>query len=257
MKDGIVARPHVDDAEVGVGVEAFGELFPLVKHVALEGIANLIPREHFLLVDEVAAGAAFEGVEVDEGFVRDHAGKGEADAGELGVIVVAAVEVLVILDGEDLLEENEAVEDGGLESTGDGDDGADTVGVAGREGEGAETADGGSGNSVELLDTEVIEKGEVGVDEIGDVEVGKAGAMGLVGFRVDTGGAGGAVAAAEVVGTDDEEAVGVDCFAGADHVVPPAVVKFLGPVVGAIWRAGMMSGNVVGAGEGMEEEDGV
>lgn len=93
-----------------------------MEHVALEGVANLIPRKHFIFVDELAAGAALEGIEVDEGFVRDHARKGEADAGVFGVVVVAAVEVLVVFDGEDLLEEDEAIEDGGFEATGDGDD---------------------------------------------------------------------------------------------------------------------------------------
>lgn len=114
LEDGVVARPHVDDTEVGVGVEALGEFFPLVEHVALEGVANLEPGEHFLFFDELLAGAALEGVKMDEGLVRDHAGKGEADAGELGVVVVAAVEVLVVLDSEDLLEEDEAVENGGF-----------------------------------------------------------------------------------------------------------------------------------------------
>ncbi len=228
-----------------------------MEHVALEGVADLIPGEHFLFVDELAAGAAFEGVEVDKGLVRDHARKGKSDAGILGVVVIAAVEMLVILDGEDLLEENEAVEDGGLKTTGDGDDLADAVGMPGREGEGAESADRGTDGGVEFFDAEVVEEREMGVDNVGDIEMGEGGAEGLAGFGVDAGRAGGAVAAAEVVGADDKEAVGVDGFAGSHHFVPPSVVELLGPVVAAFGRGRVVSGDVVGAGEGVEEKDGI
>lgn len=199
MEHGVEAGPHVDDAEVGVGVEALGEFFPLVEHVALEGVADLIPGEHFFFVNEVTPGTALEGVEVDEGFVRDHAGQGEADAGISGIVVVTTVEVLVVFNGEDLLEEDEAVEDGGFETAGDGDDLGDAVGVAGGEGEGAEAADGGTDDGVEFCDAEVIEEWELGVDEIGDVEMGEGRAEGLTRFRIDGSGAGGTVAAAEVV----------------------------------------------------------
>lgn len=82
--------PEVDDAEVGVGVEACDEFFPLVEHVALDLIADLEPREGAVGGDDVFAGAAFDGVEMDEGFVGDHASEGESVEGRLAVVVVAA-----------------------------------------------------------------------------------------------------------------------------------------------------------------------
>ena len=93
-----------------------------MEHVALEGVADLEPGEHFFFLHKIATSAALEGVEVDEGLVRDHAREGEADAGIFAVVVVAAFEVAVVFDGENLLEENEAIENGGFESTRNGDD---------------------------------------------------------------------------------------------------------------------------------------
>lgn len=189
MDDGVVARPHVDDAEVGVGVEALGELFTLMEHVALEGVADLEPGEHFFFFDEFFASAFLEGVEMDEGFVRDHAGQGEADSGVFVFVVVAAVEVFVVFNGEDLLEEDKAVEDGCFETSGDGDDTGDTLGMAGGERDGEEPADRGADGGVELIDAEMIEKGDLSLNEIRDIEVREGGAEGLAGFGIDTGGA--------------------------------------------------------------------
>jgi hypothetical protein len=82
-------------------------------------------------VDEVAARATLKGIEMDKSFVRYHARKGEADAWVFGVVIVSAVKVLVVLNGEDLLEENEAIEDGCSEAAGDGNDSVNFIGVAG------------------------------------------------------------------------------------------------------------------------------
>ena len=245
LDDGIVAGPHVDNTEVGVGVETLGELLSLMKHVALEGVADLEPGEHFFFFDELLASAALEGVEVDEGFVRDHAGQGEADAGIFAFVVIATVEVFVVLDSEDLLKENETIKDGCFKSGGNGDDAGHAFGMTGCEGQGEEATDGRTDGRMELLDAEVIEKGDLNVDKVGCIQVGEAGAEGFASFGIDAGRAGRAVTAAKVVGTDHKEAISINRFAGSDHFIPPAIVEFLSPKVTALGRLGMLSGEVV------------
>ena len=185
MKHGIIARPHIDDAEIGVGIEALGEFLPLMEHVALESVTDLIPGEHFFFVHKVPARAALEGVEMYEGFVRDHAGQREPDAGGFRIIVIAAVEVLVVFDSKDLLEENESVKNSGFEAAGDGDDAVNFVWVTCRESQGAESADRRSNNRVEFADFEVIEQRKLRVDKIGNVKMRECGTEGFTGFKVD------------------------------------------------------------------------
>ena len=72
MFDGVEPGPHFADPEIGVGVEAGGEFFPLMQHVAFDLVVDFIPLEPVLRLDDVATGASFDGVEVDEGFVADH-----------------------------------------------------------------------------------------------------------------------------------------------------------------------------------------
>lgn len=208
-------------------------------------------------MDDVGAGAAFDGIEVDEGLVGDHPGEGEAVLGGGAVIEVAAVEVGVVFDGEDLFEEGEAGEDGGAGAAGDGDDDFDALGVEGGEVDGEQTTDGGADDGVELGDAEVVDESELGIDDIASADGGERGAVGFGGSGVDGGRAGGAVAAAEVVGAEDEVFVGVEDLAGADEEIPPAALAVFGPAVAGVGDGGGDAGGVLGAGERVEEQDGV
>ena len=80
----------------------------------------------------------------------------------------------------------------------------------------------------------------MGIDDIGDVEVGEGRTEGLAGFGIGRGWSRGTVATTEVIGTNDEEAVGVDGLARPDHVGPPAFVKFFSPEL-AVGRGIRMS----------------
>ena len=72
-------------------------------------------------------------------------------------------------------------------------------------------------------------------------------AVGLAGLRIDRGRAGRAQAAADHVGADDEEAVGVDDLARADQHIPPA--RLAGHRIGI--------GDMLVAGQRMADKDGV
>lgn len=110
---------------------------------------------------------------------------------------------------------------------------------------------------MKFCNAEVVEEAGVGFDEIGDGEAGESGAVVFSGARIVGRGAGGAVAAAEVVGADDEIFVGVDHFAGADEVFPPAVVEFFSPALADGGDFRIVARDVMSAGKSVENEDDV
>ena len=164
---GIEARPEIDDAQIGVGIEALHEFFPLMEHVALELVAHLVPCEHIVGLDDIFAGAAFERIEVDESFVRNHAGQREAVGRRVAFVVIAAVEVRVVFDREDLFEKDQAVEYRGFETRCDGDYIADALGQARGECERDKAADRWADDRVQGIDAKVVEHKREGVDLIG------------------------------------------------------------------------------------------
>ena len=237
------------DVEVRVCVEAVDEALALMAQVALDleldvervGVAGGG-------VFFAAAEFAVHGRVGDVGDVGHHAGDGEADAraGVLGV--VAAVPGGVLHDGlaADLVEGDGlgAFAAGG----GHGEDAAGEVGEVGGEAQREHAAHGAADDGVEFRDAEVVEEEFLRAHHVADGDEGKLDPVGAAGFGVEGGRAGGALAAAEDVGADDEEAAGVDGLAGADEVVPPAGF-FVGRRVPA--------GGVVVAAEGVADEDGV
>lgn len=250
-------QPHVGDAKVGVGIEAFDEFFALMKHVAFDVIADAIPGELVVGLDEIGTGAAFDGVEVHEGLVTDHAGEGQPVFGGGAVIVIATVEMGVVLDGEHLLKQSEAGEHGGAGTSGDGDDDFDSVRVEGGEVDGEQTAHGRTNDSVEAVDTELIQHFELGAHHVVGGDGRKAGAVGFAGAWIDGSRAGGAVAAAEVVGAENEILIGIENFAGADVEVPPAALAVFRPAVSSVGFVGDDARRVLAAGKGVEEQDGI
>ena len=67
------------------------------------------------------------------------------------LVIISSVEVGVVLDGEDLLEEKEAIEDGVLIGRGDGDHFGDSLWKEIGEGQGAEPTNGGPDDCVKAL----------------------------------------------------------------------------------------------------------
>ena len=93
------------------------------------------------------------------------------------------------------------------------------------------TAQAAADNGRPFLNAEVIGKHGLGLHPVFDGYDRKIRAVFVAGFRIFRQRAGAAVATAQVVQTDNEKAFGIDGFAGADHIVPPAGVFILRTVL--------------------------
>ena len=102
----------------------------------------------------------------------------------------------------------------------------------------------------QLLDAEMIDQHRLRPHHVADGDHRQVERVGLAGRRVGRGRTGRAEAAADDVGADDEEAVGVDDLARADQHLPPAGLAGDGIGVGDMLVAGQCMADQHGVGLG-------
>ncbi len=256
----VEAVDRAGDVEIGVGVEPVDEALPLVAQVALdleldvEGGGGGRSRLRTGApgtgggADLAAAEFAVHGRVGEVGDVGHHAGDGEAHARAAAGRVVALVPARVLEDGlaADLVEGDglRALAGGG----GHGEDLVAEIRILDGPLERLHAPHGAAEGAEQAFDAEVVEQALLRAHHVADGDGGERDPVGAAGGGIGGEGAGGALAAAEHVGADDEVVVGVHGLAGADEVVPPAGLAVVERVD---------AGAVVVAGEGVADEDGV
>jgi len=150
-----------------------------------------------------------------------------------------------------------ASQNGGLQAAGNRNDGAHAFRVASGKVEGENAAERCANHGVQFSDAEVVEQGDLGVDNVAEADVRKLSAERFAGFWIDGGGAGRAVTSSEIVGADDEEAVGIHGFSRADKVVPPASLAGGIPATSNGWNLGVEPGEVLRTGQRVEDQNGI
>ena len=179
--------------------------------------------------------------------MADHPRQGQADGRAVRpVVVLAAVEMRVAQDGvaaDDIERQRLAGQPGRGRQR---DHPAHAVRVAGGPGQRLVPAQRAADDRQQLADAQRVQQPALHLHHVADGDGGKIAAVGLAGGGVDAAGAGGAAATAQQIGADDEEAVGVDRLARADHDVPPAGIVLL-----------VVPGDVRIPAEGVADQDGV
>ena len=183
--------------------------------------------------------------------MRELARLREARDGRAAVgVVVAAAPVGVVDDGRAADDVERERLRGEARAGGDADHALDHFRVAHGKRQRLHAAEASAHDGVDAPDAELPQEERVDLHDVADGHVGEPRAVGAAAVGgVRRRRAGRALAAAEDVGADDVEAVGVDAAPGADHVVPPAG--------GALHVVGRVSGGVRVAGEGVADEDDV
>lgn len=133
------------------------------------------------------------------------------------------MEIRVKLNGQDLFKQGQAVFNGSPVAGADGDEAPDPFRKLAREAEGDQAAHGGA-HKMNAFYAQAVQQKGLETCLVCGLHMREAGAVGLAVRRAGGSGACGAVAASQVIGADDAEAVCVQRFAGADDAVPPALV---------------------------------
>ena len=236
------------DVEIAVGIEAVDERRALVAQIALDLEVGIEREALGRQVLQGAAELALQRLFGEVGDMRGHARHGQSVARLVAEFQVAPLRpVGVGHDGlpADLVERD--VLRGMPRRGGDRHGGRHPFGVTGRPRQHLHAAHGAADDAEELVDAEMIDQRHLRLHHVADGDDGKIQAPGFAGLGIDAGRSRRAHAAAEHVGADDKEAVGVDGLARSHHRLPPA----------GLAGNGMWARDVLVAGQGMRDENGI
>ena len=92
------------------------------------------------------------------------------------------------------------------------------------------TAERAANDCQQMVDAQLIQQTALDFDHVADSDGGEVAAIRFAGGGVETAGAGGAAAAAQQVGAEDEIAIGVYGLTRTDgDIPPPEIVLFIVP----------------------------
>lgn len=242
----IVHRPG--DIEIGIGVEPVDEGHALVAQVALDLEIGVEAEGDRLAVLQVAAELAVQRRVGEIGDVGGHARHRQPLGGAHAALEIAPAAPVGIGHhrlAADLVEGD--VLRGMAGGGGDRHGGEHPLGIAHRPLQHLHAAHRAADHGKQRLDAEMVEQHRLGADHVADRHQRQVEAPAPAGRRIGRGRSGGAEAAAEHIGADYEEAVGVDRPAGADEQRPPA----------GLAGQRVARGDILVAGQGVADENGV
>ena len=236
------------DVEIAVGIEAVDERRALVAQIALDLEVGVERKALGGQILQGAAEFALQRLFRKIGDMRGHARHGQAVARLVAEFQVAPLRPVRV--GHDRLPADLVEGDVLRGMPGGGGNrhrGRHPFGMARRPRQHLHAAHGAADDAKQLVDAEMIDQRHLRLHHVADGDDGKIQAPGLAGLGVDAGRSRRAHAAAEHVGADDEEAVGVDGLARTHHRLPPA----------GLAGDGMRARHVLVAGQGVRDQNGI